>query len=149
MQIGEAAAASGLGEDTIRFYERHGVLPAPPRHANGYRDYTQDHVATLRFARGLRELGLPPREMADIIAVAHDGTCGALRSALIERIGEATADVDARIAALDHTRQELDALAAGLQRMRASERRVPGRARCTCVALVQGEAASGRGATTA
>ncbi len=138
MQIGEAAAASGLSEDTIRFYERHGVLPAPPRHPNGYRDYTDDHVETLRFARGLRELGLPPSEMADIVAVAHDGTCGALRSALIDRIARATAELDERIAGLEHTRRHLDGLGKGLRRMRPREQRVPGRPSCTCVALVQG-----------
>lgn len=137
MRIGDAATASGLPEDTIRYYERAGVLPAPPRHPNGYRDYTEDHVATLRFARGLRELGLTPGEMADIIGVAHDGTCGALRSALIGRIAAAMVDLDARIDALCRTRRDLEDLATGLEQMRPSGRRVPGRVRCSCVALVE------------
>ncbi|HWQ28729.1 MAG TPA: MerR family DNA-binding transcriptional regulator, partial [Dehalococcoidia bacterium] len=56
MRIGEAARASGLSIDTIRFYERTGTLPAPPRGANGYRRYTPEHVETLRLAAGLRAL---------------------------------------------------------------------------------------------
>ncbi len=61
MNIQEAAHRSGLSADTIRFYERKGVLPRPPRGANGYRQYTEEHVATLEFARGLRDLNLPLR----------------------------------------------------------------------------------------
>ncbi len=58
MNIREAAATSGLSADTIRFYEKKGVLPRPPRRDNGYRSYTDEHVATLRLARGLKDLGL-------------------------------------------------------------------------------------------
>ena len=56
MNIGEAANASSLTPDTIRFYEKKGILPRPPRLASGYRHYTEEHVATLRLAKALREL---------------------------------------------------------------------------------------------
>ena len=56
MNIQKAAEASGLTADTIRFYEREGVVPPAPRRENGYREYTSEHVAVLRLARGLRDL---------------------------------------------------------------------------------------------
>ena len=137
MKIGEAARASGLSEDTIRFYEKSGVLPAPARAANGYRDYAASHLETLRFAHGLRELRLAPREMAEILTVAHDGTCSDLRSALIDRIAAVVGSLDERITALNATRRELNNLGGALSRMRPSQRRVPGLVRCNCVRLVE------------
>ena len=47
LTIGQAAAASGLSPDTIRFYEREGVLPRVPRGTNSYRGYPPEHVETL------------------------------------------------------------------------------------------------------
>ncbi len=69
MNIQEAAEASGLSADTIRFYERKRVLPRPPRAANGYRAYTEEHLATLRLTKSLRDLGLPLSEIGSIVAV--------------------------------------------------------------------------------
>ena len=70
MNIGEAADASSLTPDTIRFYEKKGILPRPPRLASGYRHYTEEHVATLRLAKALRELESPLAEVAPILSVA-------------------------------------------------------------------------------
>lgn len=78
----------GLSPDTIRFYERAEVLPAPPRRANGYRDYSEGHVATLRLVGGLRHLGLALDDMQRIASVAHDATCGDLRGALIAQLDD-------------------------------------------------------------
>ena len=83
MNIQEAAAASGLSPDTIRFYEKKRVLPQPPRQANRYREYTDEHVATLRLASGLRQLGVPLAEVPPILDVAHTGVCGDIRGQLI------------------------------------------------------------------
>lgn len=56
MLIGELEKASGLGRDTIRFYEKRGLITPPLRHENGYRDYTEQTLAELRFVRRAREL---------------------------------------------------------------------------------------------
>ena len=82
MNIQHAADRSGLSADTIRFYERRGVLPRPPRKANGYRDYSERHVETLKLAAGLRSLGLALEDMGQVLTLAHDGTCGAVRTVL-------------------------------------------------------------------
>ncbi|MCE8017172.1 MerR family transcriptional regulator [Halomonas sp. MCCC 1A17488] len=56
MRIGELEKASGLGRDTIRFYEKRGVITPPLRRDNGYREYTEQTLAELRFVRRAREL---------------------------------------------------------------------------------------------
>ena len=60
LSIKGVAAAPGLAADTIRYYERVGVLPKVARSTNSYLGYPAEHVETLHFARRLRELGLPP-----------------------------------------------------------------------------------------
>ena len=67
LTIRDAATVSGLSAETIRYYERVGVLPTVPRAVNGYRLYTAAYVETLRFARGLRELGIPLTSVASLV----------------------------------------------------------------------------------
>src|SRR5487761_2639620 len=57
LTIGRVARAAGVGIDTIRYYEREGLLPEPERRLSGYRDYTPDAVTRLRFIRRAKELG--------------------------------------------------------------------------------------------
>ena len=56
MRIGELAATAGVEVETIRYYEREGLLDAPPRHANGYRSYDDRHRRQLAFIRHCRSL---------------------------------------------------------------------------------------------
>lgn len=58
MRIGELAKQSGCDTETIRFYEREGLLTLPPREANGYRNYTEAHLVQLNFIRHCRSLGI-------------------------------------------------------------------------------------------
>jgi MerR family transcriptional regulator, copper efflux regulator len=135
MNIQQAAAASGLSADTIRFYEKRGVLPKPPRRSNGYRDYTDDHVETLRLARGLRGLDVPLADVSPILGVAHDGTCGDLRWTLIERLSSVLSDVDVRLGELRRARRQLTAILEGLREMEPDQARVPGTVACECIQL--------------
>lgn len=136
MNIQEAAAASGLTADAIRFYERRSVLPKPPRRENQYREYTEEHVVTLKLAKGLRDVDLSLPEVASILRVWHDGTCEDLRSTLLASLDSALAATDAHIQALEQTRRHLVAIDAGLRQMSARQRRVPGTMPCGCVQLV-------------
>jgi DNA-binding transcriptional MerR regulator len=136
MDIRDASAASGLSSDTIRFYEKRGVLPPPPRRANRYRTYTDDHVRRLRLVRGLRELGLSLDAIGRIAGVAHDGTCGDLRLDLMESLTTTCAEVEIRIEELRRTRGELDSLVRGLRRMTPRSDDVPGLSACDCASLV-------------
>lgn len=63
MRIGELAAATGVDIETIRYYEREGLLPAPTRRENGYRAYASTHLERLAFIRHGRALDMP---LADI-----------------------------------------------------------------------------------
>ena len=105
MKIGELAERSGVSIDTVRFYERRGVLPTPERTASGYRTYTPATVERLRFARRLQELDFTLDEVIDALA-AHDAgtaTCESERWRL-----EAVLDrIDARIAELRGLRKEV------------------------------------------
>lgn len=58
MRIGELAKRSGCKVETVRFYERQGLLEAPVRDANGYRRYTEAHLVMLNFIRHCRSLGM-------------------------------------------------------------------------------------------
>lgn len=136
MNIAKAARATGLTPDTIRFYERKGVLPAPARRTNGYREYNAEHLASLRLARGLREMELPLDGVAEIVRVAHDATCGDVRKALAESMEETLGQIDERIRKLRRTRQRLEAMLTGIRGMGARSKRVPGLTPCACVKLI-------------
>jgi DNA-binding transcriptional MerR regulator len=105
MKIGQVAADAGVTVDTVRFYERRGVLPPPLRRPSGYREYTPAVVERIRTARALQELGFTLDEIIDALR-AHDAgeTAGASHmwrlDAVIDRI-------DAKIADLRRTRHNL------------------------------------------
>jgi DNA-binding transcriptional MerR regulator len=136
MNIAQAARESGLTVDTIRYYERRGVLPRPPRRANRYRAYDEAHLASLRLAYGLRELELPLEQVAEIVRVAHDATCGEVREALGASIENSLAQIDERMRKLRRVRERLSTILSGIRAMSPRSRRVPGLAPCKCVRLV-------------
>jgi DNA-binding transcriptional MerR regulator len=106
MQIGEIAEATGLSRDTLRFYEKRGLLRAR-RSANGYRDYPHEAVDLLRYIRLAQTLGFTLSEIeADLPLLAEPGataTAPQLRSALERKL----ADIDQRINGLHLLRGEL------------------------------------------
>lgn len=106
MQIGELAAATGLSRDTLRFYEKRGLLRAR-RTGNGYRDYPPEAADWLRYLRTAQQLGFTLAEIeADMPLLASSdspATAAQLRAALARKLGE----IDARIAGLLQLRGEL------------------------------------------
>ena len=136
LNIQQAAAAAGLTPDTIRFYEKRDVLPRPPRQANRYRAYTEEHVATLRLARGLRQLGVPLERVRPILTVAHTGVCDDIRGELVTTLTGVLNNIDAQIADLHTTRQHASVLLDGLSVMRPDESNVPGAEACPCIGMV-------------
>ncbi len=136
MNIQRAARESGLSSDTIRFYERRGVLPPAPRLGNGYRYYTDEHLATLRLARGLRDLEVPLSEVAALVRVAHDAECGDVKAVLLARLDSVLGGIDERISELQGTQTRIAALVGALRQMPETEGRVPGVDACGCVEVV-------------
>ena len=67
----EIAAAAGVNVETVRFYERKGVMPLPERLANGYRSYSERDVARLRFIQRAKNLGFALLEIAELLHLRH------------------------------------------------------------------------------
>ena len=114
MKIGEIAGAAGVSVDTVRFYERVGVLPAPERTASGYRDYPPGTVERIGLTRELQAVGFTLSEAVAALA-AHDAggaTCASERW----RLDAVLARVDARLAELAALRERVVAARAACQR---------------------------------
>lgn len=71
LTIGRLARAAGVGVETIRFYEREGLLPEPARTASGYRQYPLDTIDRLGFIRRAKRLGFSLGEVRELLALAH------------------------------------------------------------------------------
>jgi len=106
--IGQAAQETGLSPPTIRYYEQIGLLPPPVRGENGYRLYSQDDLARLRFVKRARLLDLPLEEIGDVMAYALDGCCGPLQEHLVSLLEAKIAEVDERIRELGSLRADLE-----------------------------------------
>jgi DNA-binding transcriptional MerR regulator len=105
MKIGQVAADAGVTVDTVRFYERRGVLPPPQRRPSGYREYTPAAVERIRMARALQQLGFTLDEIIDALR-AHDAGETSEASQLWRL--EAVVDrIDTRIADLRRTRRAI------------------------------------------
>jgi MerR family mercuric resistance operon transcriptional regulator len=109
LKIGKVARNAGLAIDTVRYYEREGLLQKPARTASGYRHYTTDAVARLRFIRQSKELGFSLAEIKDLLAlrVTPGKSCADVRAHAEHKV----ADVDRRIASLKRVRGALVKLA--------------------------------------
>ena len=102
MKIGEVASRAGVSVDTVRFYERVGVLPLPARTESGYRDYEPDTIERIGLTRELQAIGFTLNDTVDALA-AHDAggaTCESERW----RLEAVLARVDAKIAELSALR---------------------------------------------
>jgi MerR family mercuric resistance operon transcriptional regulator len=69
MFIGELAKQAGLNIETVRFYEREGLLPSPPRSASGYRCYDRRHLETVAFIKRSQALGFSLREIRQLLDI--------------------------------------------------------------------------------
>ena len=105
MKIGQVAADADVTVDTVRFYERRGVLPPPDRRPSGYREYTTDAVQRIRMARELQQFGLTLDEIVDALH-AHDGGLDGEESQLW-RLEAVLERINAKIADLEHTRRTI------------------------------------------
>lgn len=82
MRIGELASRTGVNIETIRYYEREGILPAPARTANNYRMYSDRHLRRLHFVRRARGLGFTLEEVRALLSMIDGGdyTCAEVKA---------------------------------------------------------------------
>jgi len=90
MRIGRLAKASGVSIDTLRFYEREGLIREPRRTIGGYREYSSDALETVRFIRETKALGFTLAEIRDLLSmgVRCTGECGPLTEKAERKLAE-------------------------------------------------------------
>ncbi|RJX28417.1 MAG: MerR family transcriptional regulator [Desulfarculus sp.] len=110
LTIGQLAARAGVKVETVRYYERRGLLPAPPRSPGGYRLYPAEEAGRIRFIRRAQSLGFSLREIAELLCLRVDprSTCQQVKAQTQAKI----ADIDRKVVALRQMRQALARLAA-------------------------------------
>lgn len=110
LTIGSVARRVGVAIDTIRYYEREGLMPAPQRRASGYRSYGEAAVVRLRFIRRAKELGFTLEEIRDLLALSADRQRGV--KAVKQRAQQRLTAITQRIAELTRVRDALAELVA-------------------------------------
>ena len=107
VKIGQVATEADVSVDTVRYYERRGVLPAPQRRPSGYREYDPSTVERLRLARALQHLGLTLEEVIDALRAHDSGT--ATCEGELWRLEAVVGRIDAKIDQLRRTRRSITA----------------------------------------
>ncbi len=105
MRIGKIAAASGVSEKTIRYYEQIGVLDAPERTPGGYRDYGSKAIDKLRFVKAAQAVGLSLGEIREVLAMRDRGETPCEH--VVDLIRRRADEIDATIAELQMVRSDL------------------------------------------
>lgn len=105
LSIGELARQAGIGVETVRFYERQGLLEEPERRASGYRQYDGEAVDVLRFIRRAKELGFTLKEIKALLGLRLDTS--ATQADVRQQAQAKVADIEGRIADLERMRKAL------------------------------------------
>ena len=102
---GDLARATGCNLETIRYYEKIGIMPDPPRSAKGYRSYDEAHVKRLKFVMRSRDLGFSLEEVRGLLGLVDDKsrTCAEIQSIAEDHL----TDVQAKVADLQRIERVL------------------------------------------
>lgn len=109
LTIGQVASAAAVNIQTVRYYERRGLVPTPRRTPAGYRQYAEDAVARLRFIKHAQELGFSLREIQELLGlrVRHGAACDTVERKTRQKIEV----VEQRISDLKRMKRTLERLA--------------------------------------
>ncbi|HXE89714.1 MAG TPA: MerR family DNA-binding protein [Terriglobales bacterium] len=109
MTIGQLAREAGVNLETVRFYERKGLMPRPARRPSGYREYAPEAARRIRFIRRAKELGFSLREVGELLRLRVDPRRSC---ADVKRQAEAKlADIEGKLRELRHMKVALKKLA--------------------------------------
>jgi len=115
MRIGTLAEQLGTTPHAIRFYERRGLLPAPGRSTNRYRDYDEADAERLRLLIGLRQLDIPLDQAAELASMCAAGRCDEVSDELRAVLAEKRQELVRRVAALQYLDRRMAHLAGQLE----------------------------------
>jgi len=108
LTTGRLAARAGVNVQTIRYYERRGLLPEPERRPSGYRSYSESDVGRIRFIRRAQELGFTLEEIRELLS---------LRTATRENPEDVRERVQGKVASIDERIRDLREIRGALARM--------------------------------
>ena len=110
MTIGDLARSAGVGVETVRFYERKGLLEEPSRGESGYRQYPPGSLVRLRFIRQAKELGFTLPEIQELLSlrVSPTASCAQVQERIQAKIGS----IQEKIRSLERMERALKGMAA-------------------------------------
>ncbi len=108
LTIGQVAREAGVNIQTIRYYERRGLLPEPSRGDSGYRYYGEEAVKHIRFIRNAKELGFSLKEIGELLSLRLDPE--GMSAAVKELAKEKLTDIEDKIDTLQRIRAALEGL---------------------------------------
>ncbi len=119
MKIGGIAEAAGVEVSTVRYYERRGLLPDPPRTASGYRQYDETVIDRIRFVRHAQNLGFTLEEIEELLGlrVEEPSSCAVVEEATRSKLRS----VDAKIRELRRLRRVLSRLVHACEAKQATD----------------------------
>jgi len=105
LSIGQVARRAGVGVETVRFYERQGLLEEPPRRTSGYRQYSEQVIKRLHFIKRAQKLGFSLKEITELLLLRVDGqtSCEEVKGRTEAKIAE----VEQKLFELQRMRQAL------------------------------------------
>lgn len=110
LTIGQLAQKAEVNVETVRYYERRGLMPEPPRRESGYRQYAEEDVARIRFIKHAQKLGFALNEILELLSLRADPntTCGDIKRQAEVKI----ADIEEKIRSLQKMKKGLEKLVA-------------------------------------
>ena len=106
--IGQLAQQAGVNIESIRYYERRGLIPEPPRLASGYRQYSKDDITRIQFIKRAQALGFSLTEIAELLALRVKS--GTVCADVQQQAEDKLADIEAKIALLQGMKLALSEL---------------------------------------
>lgn len=120
LKIGQVAKQAQVNIDTIRYYEKEGLLPKAERSESGYRLYTEDAIAHINFIKRAQELGFSLHEIQELLALKSSSdqvNCDEVR----DKANRKLEDIEAKIATLENMRSVMQELICACKERKASE----------------------------
>src|SRR5262245_57298799 len=114
LKTGELAKRAGVNVETLRFYERKGLLPRPPRRVSSNREYPLESIRLIRFIKRAQELGFSLREIRDLLAlrIRPGVTCAEVRERAQEKVSAVRQKI-ADLKAIERALRKLTASCSG------------------------------------